>query len=257
MAERVPLPNGYDFKCGNNDRHPHAACFYETPEMRERIRTEQEGRDILAALEYHKGKADWPRVDPTFSYRVIGDPTGQVFTMDQGPPRKEPLPKRMVPKQPQRIKELHKQISEHPRYHELSNSIKWVFEAGTSGYAHIRAENNQWCRRLWHHMYIDDFEGNMDDKEEAYERERQQEREEKRAQKEAAFLAMQEEKTPKPKTLSKSKQREKDSNMKFFKHEEFNMQLHNEKIQKADEKVAIAKVAIAKTKTLAYENGRG
>lgn len=57
---------------------------------------------------------------------------------------------------PRAIKELHRQIYEHPDYHDtLTEGTRFAFEmACMGGFSSCNKENNKWCRDLWKFLYL-------------------------------------------------------------------------------------------------------
>lgn len=58
------------------------------------------------------------------------------------------------PKMPLRINNLHRQILNHPDYPNLSESLRFAFEAGcVGGMSWQERANNKWSREIWRHLY--------------------------------------------------------------------------------------------------------
>jgi len=57
----------------------------------------------------------------------------------------------LTPREPRRLRELHKQIQAHPN---LSEATKYAYAAGISGFTKGGKGYNEFYRRLWRHLML-------------------------------------------------------------------------------------------------------
>jgi hypothetical protein len=67
----------------------------------------------------------------------------------------------MAPKQPRKIKDLHKEIMKHKDYKRIPATTRWCFETGcVNGHSWCDKENNKWSREIWKMLFLgEDFDG--------------------------------------------------------------------------------------------------
>jgi hypothetical protein len=59
----------------------------------------------------------------------------------------------MERKEPRFIKQVYKEINEHPKFNNLSEGTKIGLMVGEKGYSWCTRQDNQWARQIWRFLY--------------------------------------------------------------------------------------------------------